>query len=499
MASDAWRSALYPEDWTPDLVDSEGRFLHDFSYAGYRGGTEPIPTPTGPVVDVRDHGAVPDDQTDCTTAFQAAIDEASTAGGVVSIPTGTWRIDGVLDVRASGVVLRGEGRGSLLHFTRTDGMSDTAHLTFAGTRVPGVEALAVSDIEPRSFAIEVADPTGFAPGDPVEIGWVITDAFVADHDMTGTWQVFNGTWQTFWRRTVVGVTPGTPAVITLDAPHRYPGLVRDGVSIVAVDGHLEQVGLVDLAVTNAQGVAAAEANDRNHLIDFVDVRDGWVTGVESAHHLGEAGGQLQSGGIRLLRTARFTLEHSRFSEAQNHLERGNGYLVEVSQVSDVLIHDVVAIGGRHNFIQNWGFGTTGVVWKDCHSEGATANNEPLPNLDWPAYSEFHHSLATANLIDGGTWNDGWTAENRGDWSSGAGFAATQNAFWNPGGTGILTSDQYGWGYVIGASPELQVLTDPLLGPMEGLPEDWVEPTPEGRTLEPESLFEDQRIRRLGTP
>ena len=33
-----WRSVLYPEDWTPAFTGPEGRFLHDFSYAGYRNG-----------------------------------------------------------------------------------------------------------------------------------------------------------------------------------------------------------------------------------------------------------------------------------------------------------------------------------------------------------------------------------------------------------------------------------------------------------------------------
>lgn len=43
-ASDTWRSALYPEDWTPDIApDDAGRFIHDFSYAGYAMGEKPIP------------------------------------------------------------------------------------------------------------------------------------------------------------------------------------------------------------------------------------------------------------------------------------------------------------------------------------------------------------------------------------------------------------------------------------------------------------------------
>ena len=42
-ATAGWRSSLYPTDWGPGYTDAEGRFLHDFSYAGYRNGKVPIP------------------------------------------------------------------------------------------------------------------------------------------------------------------------------------------------------------------------------------------------------------------------------------------------------------------------------------------------------------------------------------------------------------------------------------------------------------------------
>ena len=40
-----WRSVLYPKDWTPGFA-VDGAFLHDFSYAGYHNGEDPLPTPT---------------------------------------------------------------------------------------------------------------------------------------------------------------------------------------------------------------------------------------------------------------------------------------------------------------------------------------------------------------------------------------------------------------------------------------------------------------------
>src|SRR5687767_1737432 len=48
-----WCSALYPPSWSAsDPPDSAGRFLHDFSFAGYRYG-EPLPTSVpGAIYDV---------------------------------------------------------------------------------------------------------------------------------------------------------------------------------------------------------------------------------------------------------------------------------------------------------------------------------------------------------------------------------------------------------------------------------------------------------------
>ena len=42
-----WRSSLYPEDWVPGYKDTQGRFLHDFSYAGYHMGEDSLPVITG--------------------------------------------------------------------------------------------------------------------------------------------------------------------------------------------------------------------------------------------------------------------------------------------------------------------------------------------------------------------------------------------------------------------------------------------------------------------
>ena len=96
-------------------------------------------------------------------------------------------------------------------------------------------------------------------------------------------------------------------------------------------------------------------------------------------------------------------------------------------------------------------------------------------------SEFHHSLATANLIDQSTLDDGWGAVNRNAYSSGAGHSATQSAIWNPDGAGVVRSRQYGHGYVIGPHDNLTIETSLGGADAKGSePEDFVEPIPRTR-------------------
>lgn len=65
--------------------------------------------------DIMGFGAVGDGITDDKAAIQAAIDAASAAGGgLVYIPKGTYRLDSGVRVQASGVVLAGDGRESVL-------------------------------------------------------------------------------------------------------------------------------------------------------------------------------------------------------------------------------------------------------------------------------------------------------------------------------------------------------------------------------------------------
>ncbi len=498
-----WRSSLYPQDWTPGYEDAEGRFLHDFSYAGYRNGEVALPgTPPGSTYNVLDYGADSTGATDSNAAIQAAIQAAGSAGGgIVYLPAGLYRCDDLLTVNASGVVIRGAGPDlTRVYFTRSTNMGGRASLTFSTSVGTGTEYPLVEQGENRSFTVKVSDAAGLAPGDDVSVGWVITDEFVDEHNMTGTWYSFNGQWKPFFRRQVTAVnTAVSPHEVTLDVPLRYPALMRDQASLRKESGYLSECGIEHLALSNAIDPSAAWSFTRVHVLALRNAKDCWVRDVHSFESpvVAGTGYHLQGGGIYILASKRITVADCRMEQAQNRGSGGCGYLYEISKSGEILTRDSVGIRGRHNFIQNWDFGTSGCVWLRCVSEQGNCLSFQGDPIGYPCHSEYHHSLAMACLVDQSTIQDGWYGGNRQDWSSGAGVTVTQSAYWNTSGGGLLRSWQYGWGYVIGT--EGMIVTTGLgAGPAaEGTaPEDFVEGLNTGSLLDPQSLYEDQLARRL---
>lgn len=497
----AWRSSLFPENWQPGYADTDGRFLHDFSYAGYHYGRVLPGSITGSVVDVRDHGADATGATDATAAIQAAIDAVSAAGGgVVRLPAGLYRCDGELRVQHSGVVLRGDGPESTqVYFTKYLAMEGRSHVLFTGGLTQGAEFSLAEDGVNGTTRVSVMNATGLSVGDEVSLGWIITDDFVAEHAMTGTWYVFNGQWRPVFRREITAIdTSVSPNVVTLDVPLRYPAKLRDGASLRRETGYLSECGLEDLALANAVTYADAWLNEREHCVVFQYARDCWIRNVHSfpSPLSDPAGYHLQNSGFRIWGAKRFTIADCRLEKAQNRGSGGCGYLYEIGASNEVLIRDCVGLDGRHNFIQNWDFGTTGCVFLRCSSAGGRVLTSPTSSIGVTGLCEFHHSLSMACLIDSCMLDDGWYGGNRGSESSGAGHTVTQSAYWNTTGAGRIRSYQFGNGYIIGTGPTLELYT--ALGGAPGAgtdPEDYIEGAGQAATLEPQSLYEAQLLAR----
>ena len=106
--------------------------LPDFSYAGYGFGLTPIPVDAGTIVEVTDHGAIPDDGLDDTKAVLRALAAANAVKGKVTLrfPKGRTQITEVLRIARSDIVLDGAGDGpggTELWFPRPLKLIDQSH------------------------------------------------------------------------------------------------------------------------------------------------------------------------------------------------------------------------------------------------------------------------------------------------------------------------------------------------------------------------------------
>jgi len=377
-------------------------------------------------------------------------------------------------------------------------MSDVNHLQFVGERLTGDAVVVSEDVGIGETVLPVASAGDLVPGDSVGIGMVITPEWVTDHQMDGYWEFSLGERRTIFQRTVVAVDadPIRPTV-TIDVPIRYPLLTRDQADIRREEGFITECGIARLSLSSAVGWDAAWANDRSHVLGFKNAQDCWVSDVTSWEGLvGDETHHLQSGGVLIDTSRRVTVTNTTMEYAQNRGGGGNGYLFEVKQSDEVLIHGSVGRAGRHNFIQNWDFGSTGNVFLETFSEMGETWSDSTGAFPATGLSEYHHALAMANLVDSSTAHDGWGAKNRLMWSSGAGHTSTECVFWNMQGGGELVSLQYGRGYVIGTR-DLSVRTEvtDIYDSIGTAPEDWVEGIDEGATLWPPSLYREQLHRR----
>ena len=112
--------------------DNSGNEIPDFSFAGYRAGEYAIP-------DVAVKAFVPNISGDATATIQAAIDyvaalkpDAKGFRGAVLLDKGIYKVSGVINMKVSGIVLRGSGAGNNGTSILGTGTNREAILTISG-------------------------------------------------------------------------------------------------------------------------------------------------------------------------------------------------------------------------------------------------------------------------------------------------------------------------------------------------------------------------------
>lgn len=510
-----WRSTLYPENWIPGQQDTQGRFLHDFSYAGYHAGEDSLPELT-PTIDVTQspYNADNSGQQDATLAIQSAINAAiQSGGGVVYLPAGLYRVAPqnqkpyALLIQGSNVVLKGAGAGSTFIFNDSTEMrekdiirvSPDAQTKWSWHWVPDTgNRLTTNAIEP-AIKIKTENLHNLHVGDWVMLFADTTADWVAEHGMTGKWppRAIGGV--LFYRK-ITALNPATNE-LTIDSPIRYSLKVRDNARVVKVRPHLEEVGVEDLSIGMRQ-VPRNELDDneynvpgttsyrihQSHMITFNHVVNGWIRRVNSYRPSGNTDNvHILSNAIHLFMSKNITVDSCDMRHTLYKGAGGNGYNFTI-QGNDNLIINSYAEDGRHNY------DFTGLEASGNAVVKSTSKSARLP-------SDFHMYLSPANLFDSMKIdNDYISAIYRDTANPKHGHGSTQSVIWNTislGGNDAYAVDtqQFGWGYVIGTSgkrPSIRTRSGNNTDPV-----DFVEGAGSGNKLIPQSLYLDQLSRRLG--
>ena len=535
-AAEHWRSELYPENgYDPSAADLDTeKVLQDFSYAGYRRGEAPIPDLAGPVFDVTaaPYSADPTGASDSTAAIQAAIDAAGAAGGgVVFLPAGTYRLSVPADrteallLEKPGVVLRGAGRDRTFLLNSTAAGMRLKYVVRvrgpaqAGFRQRGAAQVPLSaDLLRSTRTIPVADTAPFSVGDTVVVRNNITEDWIAEHNEPGWSGQGERLGGLTYRRTVLAVDPEAKT-LTIDAPTRYALKLRDAARVVRLSrAPITEVGLEDFSIGNVEH-PGDDWGERDHekegssahsihgtiFLGLDRARDSWVRRVSSYQPPeNRSGAHLLSGGLVLRECTHVTVEDCVFQRPQYGGGGGNGYMFRYANSGECLMQRCEARFSRHGFVF-LGIGVSGnVLHASLDAETGRATGSTGSYHTGGKASDHHMHLSQANLIDTCTAEDSWFEARYRPFGSPPlhYLTAAHSVFWNTRGTGtlkqpVVKSEQARYGYVIGTRGERSGVELPRRAPQATDPIDHVEGEGRGDDLVPQSLFLDQRARRLG--
>ncbi len=396
--------------------------IPDFSFAGYKGGGVSLPTniPIKAIV-------TPEDGDD-TQRIQLAIKDVEALEpdqngfrGVVLLKAGHYSLNNILAIRASGVIVRGEGQdmnGTVLHANPRVEHSVINILGSSGITVDvESEQEIISEYVPvGSYSFLVEDASDFVVGEKIvvtkkpnqfwidELGMDQQTLCAGDADCVG------------W----------TPSAYTINHERQITAISGDSISInipivdviqkefgggaiskIKTTGRINQCGIENMRIQSFY-----ENNvDESHAWTAIRLKDSehsWVKQVT---------GQYLAYSTVNIESANFiTVQDCAFIEPKSKITGGRRYSFAIQEGLGNLFQRCYTTDGRHDFVT--GSRVTGPnVFLDGLAERANSDVGP------------HHRWATGTLFDnikaGSTrvWN-------RGSSGTGHGWSGAQTMFWN---------------------------------------------------------------------
>ncbi|WP_369349753.1 hypothetical protein [Stenotrophomonas sp. JAG2] len=416
------RYALYSERGS----DHARNIVPDFSRAGYQGGGVSLPTRSSiRVVEVLEPNAEGDDYPRIQAAIDAVavrVQDSRGLRGAVLLRRGHYRLSKTLNIRASGVVLRGEGRGADGTVIRSEVNERQGKILEVGNSESAVPRAA---LDPRRTAITmdyvpvgairitVRSAAGYRVGDTVSIAREPNARWVGPEGIdTARYRWTPSEYAVYSERVVTAVDHDT---ITLDAPIMDAIATRFGGGSVYRTHpiRISQVGIEDLRLEG--NPETGTVNGTADSGPFTALRLGaiynsWVRDVTVRY---VSHGFVTRNGAQFNTLQDIAYLDPRYGETQG--ARRYVFLYEGNAAFN-LIQRCYNQGGRHTFVI--GARVPGPnVFLDCLAVGDSNDSGP------------HHRWSTGTLYDN-TKGYMLRAQNRRYSGTGHGWAGAQQMFWN---------------------------------------------------------------------
>jgi len=498
----AWDSAIvyYAAGKLTYVSDAEGNRIPDFSYAGYKGGCEPLPNVPVKLTITPVTG-------DNTANIQNAINtvgampmDANGIRGAVLLAPGTYNVSGSITVNFSGVVLRGSGNGtnpatsSIIY-----GVGDTPHqrtlvVIGGGTNtkwsgeVSGTQVNITDNFLPvGSKVLTLADVTPFSVGDNIIIVHPSTqewlDAILGGE--TGSDPSWTPGQVDIKYNTYITAIDTAKKKITIASPifeHFDKTLSQCYIYKYNRSGIITNVGIENLRVDNDY----AADDDENHVwdsIQFIQVEDAWAKNVVTIH-FGHSGFMLSTAD-RVTITDCQALDPISITTGERKYNF-NTY----TACSNILVKNCTATNGRHMYMSNGTSTVGGIVFYNCTISGDLASSE--------GHRMWSQGMLYDNIVEVGTPATNYTIGlyNRGDYGTSHGWAASHCVLWNcdlKSGGAYIEKPPTSQNYAIGVKTTRGISKGPFnktLGYVEGT---------NMSGLNPASLYMAQLSERCGTP
>jgi hypothetical protein len=468
---------------------SRGDRIPDFSSCGYRGGG--VALPDVPPRITLSPGNLGDD----TPRIQTALDtvarlppRANGVRGAVVLAPGTYSLRGTLQMRHSGVVLRGSGRaGSEATVLE---LSGAPHLAIDITgelhrkELPGATWLADRHAPAGATVIHVADASAIRPGDELEIVKPATPAWI--HFMRMDHMARNGKPEQWIkgilrvRRRVAGVEGNAvrlevPLTDSFDA--RFYSEQAATVTRVTITGPIAEVGVENLDIVAPPQTLRQGMDPEFNGIVLDNIVDAWVRSV-TVENMVTA--------VRIQREAeRVTIETVDVPSQATVTSTARDGAIWVNG-TQILIDRCYITGDKLSWVEPEAQSEGPVVVLHCHFSG---NGKVEPHQRW----------STGFLVDSSDMGDGdLFLRNRGEMGTGHGWTIGWSVSWNNTATRFLVQNPPGvLNWSIGDIGNQETAPMPVFDAPKGpaLPSGVVESG--GTHVLPASLYLEQLRERLG--